>query len=382
MPKAVIVGMPASLSGQFRVQGRQALAGLLAWAEDVNRAGGLSIRPGETGSPVTVAHYDDASEPGRVREVTRRLIVQDRVDLLMGPYSSVLARAAADVAEEHGQALWNQGGAADGIYRQGYSNVVGILTPASEYLSGLAGVVREADPEAGRLAIVRAASGAFPRAVSAGAERVARRLGFETVLLREYDPAEPDFGSIVDQIEELRPDVLVAVGRIHNDLDLAQRLAESRPRIGAAAVVAAPIGQFRDALGPAVEGFMGPSQWEPEAAGRVDFGPTAAQVLSSLARHGAGPVDYPMAQSYAAGLIAQRCVEAAGSLEQGDLRRAAGELDFSTFYGRFKIDPATGRQVGRSVALIQWQQGRKVIIRPPEQRQAPLAYPWSDGGRQ
>jgi hypothetical protein len=38
--------------------------------------------------------------------------------------------------------------------------------------------------------------------------------------------------------------------------------------------------------------------------------------------------------------------------------------------------PVTGRQVGRSVVLVQWQEGRKVIVWPPEQRQGPLAYPW------
>ena len=124
----------------------------------------------------------------------------------------------------------------------------------------------------------------------------------------------------------MRPDILLAVGRIHNDLELAQALAAARPVIGVVAVVAAPIQQFHDVLGPAVEGFIGPSQWEPDAAGRAGFGPTTAQVLASLSRHTPGPVDYPMAQGYAAGLIAQRCVEAAGSLEQEALRRVAGEL--------------------------------------------------------
>ena len=52
-----------------------------------------------------------------------------------------------------------------------------------------------------------------------------------------------------------------------------------------------------------------------------------------------------MAQAYAAGLVAQRCVEQAGTLEDQVLRETAGKLDFSTFYGRFRIDPITGRQV-------------------------------------
>ncbi len=75
------VGMPVSLTGQFQLQGCQALAGLQAWAKDVNSKSPNSLQ---------VVHYDDASDRSMVREVTRRLIVEDHVDILIGPYSSVL----------------------------------------------------------------------------------------------------------------------------------------------------------------------------------------------------------------------------------------------------------------------------------------------------
>ena len=373
----VRVGMPASLSGQFHVQGRQALAGLRAWAADVNAAGGVDA--GGRSVPVEVVHYDDESRRDRVREATRRLILEGRVDLLMGPYSTVLSNAAAEVSEELGWTLWNQGGAGDGIYRRGYRGVVGILTPASRYLSGLLPLVREVDGEARTLAVVRSGSGAFSRAVTRGMEREARELGFETVLVLQYDPEQPRFDDIVGKLRELEPDVLVGVGRIYNDLDFARWLAEAPPRIGAVAVVAAGIQQFQEALGAESDGFTGPSQWEPGSTGTVDYGPPEADVLASLERAGGGPVDYPMAQAYAAGLVAQRCVEMAGSLDQDALRRAAGTLDFTTFYGRFRIDPATGEQVGRPVSLVQWQQGRKVVGWPPERRGGELVYPWRSG---
>lgn len=379
------MAIPVSLSGQFQTQGRQALAGLQAWAGDVNRAGGLLVGGFLAGGsglrwPVSVIHYDDGSQVGRVRQLARRLIVEDRVDLLMGPYSSVLAQAAASVAEEHGQVLWNQGGASDSIYQLGYRWVVGILTPASEYLAGLSQLVRDRCPEARRLAIVRAGSGSFPRVVSSGAERSAAALGYETVLLCEYDPLIDDFSAIIDQIAAAHPDVLLAVGRIQNDLRLAAQLGQRRPALGAVAVVAAPIQQFHDALGVDAEGFIGPSQWEPPGDESVEdyagtYGPSTSEVVESLHRQSNLAVDYPMAQAYAAGLVAQRCVEEVG-LGQKALRDAAAELDFSTFYGRFKIDPDTGRQIGRSVVLVQWQQGRKVVIWPPEQRQGGLVYPW------
>ena len=370
------VGISASLSGQFQVQGRQALAGLQAWAADVNQAGGIALGKGSSKSKVSVIHHDDSGKPDLAKQATQRLISQDKVDLLFGPYSGVLTRAAAKVAEQFQKVIWNQGGAADDIYQQGHRWVVGVLTPASQYLAGLLPLVRDADPAAASVGIVRAKTGAFARAIAQELQRQADDLGFHACYVREYPASLDDFSGIVEEIREAGPDVLVSVGRIHNDLKFAQALVRRPIQLRAAAVVAAPIQQFRDALGDGVEGFIGPSQWEPACQYPHDYGPSAEHVLQSLTRQDQGPVDYPMAQAYAAGLVAQRCLEHAGSLDDGALRQAAADLDFSTFYGRFKIDPATGRQVGRSTLLVQWQQGRKVILWPPEQRQATLVHPW------
>ncbi len=394
MSPTIKVGISVSRSGQFQTQGRQALAGIRAWAADLNRADGLAVadRPSSP-TPVSVVYYDDASRVDGAIRATRRLIEEDRVDLLFGPYSSGLARAAAEVAGEHDRLLWNQGGASDNIYQPG-RRTVGILTPASEYLAALPGLVRQAAPAARTFAIVRCSVGVFPRQVSGGLEREALALGFEKTLHHEYLPDITNFSDVLDLVERAKPDLLLAVGRIRHDLALAGQLAQRRRSAssmggrmpGVAAVVAAPIEQFRDALGDDVAGFIGPSQWEPPAEGPDAaayspdygsfYGPGAAQVMTSLRREsqatGNLAVDYPMAQAYAAGLVAQRCVTEAGTLADSALWEAAAGLDFSTFYGRFRIDPESGRQVGRSVVLIQWQQGRKAIIWPPEQRRAAL----------
>ena len=326
---------------------------------------------------MVVVYYDNGSSVEGARQSTYRLINQERVDLLFGPYSSVLTRASAEVAENHQRLLWNQGGAASDVYRQRYNWVVGILTPADAYLDGLLPLVRGADGQATRVGIIRAHPGAFPREVSAAVERRAGPLGFQVTFLREYPPSLTDFTEIVEEMKNGRPEVLVAVGRIHNDIQLARQLIKSATGLKALAVVAAPIQQFRDALGNEVEGILGPSQWEPETSFPNEYGPPAEEVLRSLA-HGGGAVDYPMAQAYAAGLVAQACVERAGVLEDGALREAANQLDFATFFGRFKIEPETGRQVGRSTVIIQWQQGRKVVLWPAELSRGSLLHPWRD----
>ena len=368
------VGIPVSLTGQFSVQGMQTLVGIQAWVDGVNDAGGLMV--GGAASPVELVYQDDESRQERVREITRRLISEDRVDILVGPYSAVLTNAAAEVARDYERLLWNQGGATPLVYQRGNPWVVGILTPADEYLAGLLPAVREVCSGATSLGVLQAATGAFPRDVVSGVERSAPELGFHQVLSLEFDAEADDFGYMAQAVREALPDVLVVAGRFQNDLRIAELLAESAPTLGTVAVVAAGVDAFRERLGPKAENFIGPSQWEPEAGYSVDYGPSVADVQSALRRAGHPVVDYPMAQAYAVGVVIQRCVEECGSLENRALRDAASSLDFTTFYGRFRIDADTGRQVGKPSLLVQWRQGRKVVVWPPEYRQQRLGYPW------
>ena len=368
------VGIPVSLTGQFSLQGRQTLAGIQAWANDVNHRGGLSVGGAMHG--VDLVWYDDGSRRDRVTSITRELVVDERVDLLVGPYSAVLTNAAAEVARELGKLLWNQGGASPLVYQRGNPWVVGVLTPADEYLSGLLPAVREINPDASTVGILRAATGAFPRDVASGVERSLGECGFRLVNSLEFDAAADDFQDLVQAAGEATPDVLVVAGRFQNDLDIAEMLAAAAPAVGAVAVVAAGVDAFRERLGPKAEGFIGPSQWEPEAAAEPEYGPTVSEVRASLRQAVHPVIDYPMAQAYAVGVVMQRCVEECGSLDDAALRRVAANLDFTTFYGRFRIDPATGRQVGKSSLLVQWQQGRKVVVWPPGYRQGVMRYPW------
>ena len=368
------VGIPVSLTGQFSLQGAQTLAGVRAWAEDVNRAGGMVV--GGRKSLVEIVWHDDSSRRDMARSITERLIVDDRVDLLIGPYSAVLTNAAAEVAWTHGKLLWNQGGASPLVYQRGNPWVVGILTPADEYLAGLLSAVWEACPAAATVAVARAATGAFPRDVASGVERAADAMGFRAVLSLQFDPDADDFSEAVTEICWASPDVLVVAGRFQNDLKLAELLAQSAPSIGAVAVVAAGVDAFRERLGDSAENFIGPSQWEPDAGYEVDYGPSIADVQASLRQAGHPVIDYPMAQAYAVGVVIQRCVEECGSLDDSALRQTAASLDFTTFYGRFRIDANTGRPIGKPALLAQWRQGRKAVVWPPEHRTERLVFPW------
>ncbi len=378
-PAPIKAGISASITGQFATQGRQALAGLTAWAEYVNAQGGLSL-DGQSRS-LTLVHYDDGSLAEGAQQNTERLIAQDGVDLLFGPYSAGLTTAAAEVAESHGKLMWNHGGAGDALYARGYQRIVSILTSADQYLVGAPLLARQCNPEASKLVILRIDTGAFARVVARGVESAAHELGFTTALDLRYRPSQTRFAEIARHVAELGADLVVGIGRIRHDIATARALANltNRDRIGLAVVVATPIAEFANDLGQLADGFIGPSQWEPATSvAQPDVGPNSGETLQILALAAAVaglPVDYPMAQAFASGLVVGRCAQEAGSLGDDALRDAASKVDFTTFYGRFRIDEA-GRQVGHSVALVQRQEGRKVVVWPPEQAQSPVRYPF------
>jgi hypothetical protein len=72
--------------------------------------------------------------------------------------------------------------------------------------------------------------------------------------------------------------------------------------------------------------------------------------------------DYPAAQAFAIGVVLTDCLRRAASLGDESLLRAAHALKTTTLYGRFRLDPLTSRQIGHRVLLVQWRDGRKVVI--------------------
>lgn len=268
---------------------------------------------------------DDASDPARVRAAAPRLAA--RCDLLLGPYSTLLAQAAASALEDGRSLLWNHGGAGDVGAR-----VISVPTPAGRYAEPF--LRRVAGPAPLRIVAGR---GAFGRAVADGAEALARRLGLDVA---RSEPGEPPPAGPYD---------LLSAGVFEADVAVVRRALAQRTPPRAIWSVAAGVRDFGAAVG-APNGVYGPAQWFPGAAPPAELGPDEA---AFLAAYGSVP-DYPAVQAAAAGVLARHCALASGSVAPDALRAAAAALDASTLFGRFRLDPATGAQVGHETVLVRW----------------------------
>ncbi len=306
-----------------------------------------------------VVVFDDGSTRAGVRHA---LDVLAHADLVIGPYGSDLVTEAARWAEERGRVLWNHGGSADDAQR--LPAAISIPAPSSRYFGAVLDAV--ADHVPGARVLVAAGRGAFGRSIAAGATEAADRVGMRMVAVIPHDqvPDEPD------------TEVLLAAGSFAEDVAMIRRLRR-RPRV--VATVAAGLGAFAETV--SAEGVLAPSQWEEGARFHPDSGPRSSDVIRSLrarmtpflqARRGHGDVDYPAAQAYAAGIIALRCVQDAGVVEDAALRAAADRLHCTTFFGRFGLGP-DGRQADHVMLVVQWHGRGKRLVWPPSLAEVPVA---------
>jgi branched-chain amino acid transport system substrate-binding protein len=162
---------------------------------------------------------------------------------------------------------------------------------------------------------------------------------------------------------------------VEDDILLGRQLAELKPRVKAAGLVVAAISRFKSALRGQADGFLAPSQWEPQVRYTVDYGASEEAFVTTYLKSATVPIDYPAAQGYVAGVVAQRCIEEVGAIDQRALRAAASRLRFTTFYGPYAIDEKTGRQTAHPMLVTQWQRGRKEIVWPREVAEAQPLYP-------
>lgn len=308
-------GATVSLSGPLATQGRDAAAGLRAWAE-------------ESGAELVLE--DDR---GRIERVGAFYAERAQaLDVVFGPYGSGLTRAAVAALARTRVVLWNHGGAA--IDRPAAARVVDVLAPAERYWAGLAETLAAEGTDLAGVVVARGPS-RFGRAIGEGAVRSLAAAGAAPRAV--VDLVDGAIATIV--AEALRLDAGTIAGGASLELDLA--LARCCHRQGLrAALVGLGITEAAARLGTAVIGGIGPAQWLPEAE---------APLPNSI-------TDYPGAQALATGRIAARAIAAAGTSDPDAVWDAARALRTETLLGPFRVD-AEGRQVAHAPLLVRWVPG-------------------------
>jgi branched-chain amino acid transport system substrate-binding protein len=357
----ITVGLSISVSGRFQLPGQQALHGYLLWQSYINALGGIAFPNGEKRT-VRLIWYDDRSQITWAQNNVLRLLQQDRIDILLGPYSSSLTMAVAEIAEEYKKVLWNSGGTSDDIFAHGWRYLVGVASPASHYLRKLPRWLAEQFPALVRICVLYSGKGTFGWRVARGILDSALAVGHHSVHLVPVNIPWEDHDALLGLLSGIAPDVVVLAGSFQGEVSLMRTRSRWPHTVGVVAAVAAGLGDFSAELEQVADGVVGPSQWEQGVTFPDMLGPGSDWFLDNFQGTFGQAPDYIAAGCFATGLVLSECIQRGSSLDNEKLRDTAANLDCNTFYGRFRIDSRTGIQSGHNALLIRWQGGRKMVL--------------------
>lgn len=361
------IGISLPLTGDFSEPGKGVQRGYEAWAEHVNENGGL------LGRKVELTILDDQSNADRVAADYEKLINQDGVDLVFGPFSTRLVVPAAQVAQDYGFLFVEPAGAAEEVFTQGFDNLFyAAPAVADDHYDHLADAI-EALPENERpkTAAYAAMDDPFAMGTAYGLKARLEEMGVKTVVDEVYPPNTTDFGSIAAKIADKDADVIVGGSQYQDAVNLivALRQLDYQPKM--AAFSTAPTNpEFPEAIGTETEGILSPTGYTPEAPYEsnkefVDF---------YTETHGDPPAE-DEANAWTTGQVVAAAVEAVGCADpdpecQQQLIDWLRENEVETVVGPLSWDEA-GRPQGAHL-IQQYVDGEIRIVLPEEAAEAEL----------
>lgn len=377
------VGVVTSLSGELAFGGTVTKRGYDLWAETVNQLGGIEIEGKKY--KVTLVYADDQSTPATAAVAGERLITQEHVDFILGPYASGTTLALAPITEKY--KIPHITGSAESplIWKRKFKYTFGTIPTVSLIAqASIQTLARDVTPKPKNIAIL-GIDDAFSKFAAEAFKSASEKEGMK-VLKYEIVPEGSDYTPQISAIKALKPDLL-AMGSHEKAaiemLKIAKELKFNPKAFIQHYGMTTP--DFRKGLGKDAEFVFGTSVWTPQMkhAGTVLFKTPKEYADAFKAKFGDEP-EYTNAGSTAAGIAFQealRAIKAKPPLtqEQKDALVAALErLNIMTFYGQVKF--ATEGDfyhcnAGLQPVALQYQEGKLVEVGPGKLRVVTPKYP-------
>jgi branched-chain amino acid transport system substrate-binding protein len=341
-----------------------------------NEHGGIKV--GNDCYNVEIKYYDDEGDPDTAANLVERLITEDEVNYLLGPYSSGLTMSTSAIAEKYNVIMVEGNGSSETIFERGFKNIFAVLTPAGNYTQS---ALKSLADQGAKTVVIAYEDTAFPTSVALGAQKWAEEYGYEILAVETYPIDVADVTAIMTKFRDLNPDVFVGGGHF-NDALLFVRASQElgfNPK-GMVITVGPSNPDFITEVGSAANYIIGPTQWEASMSWDGPYLGTPEEYNQRYIDMWGEAPTYQAAESTATALSLMAAIEAAGTLDMDAVRQALYDLDIMTFYGPINFDE-TGKNVGKPMGAIQIQDGEILVVAPAEAAVADLLYPmptWED----
>jgi branched-chain amino acid transport system substrate-binding protein len=349
----IILGSSISLTGKYATNGLHTQRGYDYAVKTINDAGGVKI--GGKKYKLAVKYYDDESTPARGSQLAERLIQQDGVDYMLGPYSSGMTKAIAPVSEKFGVPMVEAEGASRSLFTQGYKYLFAVLSTSDQYLSPAIELAAKTTDDPSKLKVAMAfENDPFSLDVREGVVAAAKKYGMKIVVDDKLPADLSDMSTTLTKIKALRPDILVVSGHSKGAATAARQLEEMKVDVPIIGMTHCEAAKIQEKFPKSAEGIMCATQW-------VETIPKSDKLFGTAAEWNAGfkeaypsysSVPYQSAQASAAVLVWKEAFEAANSLEKDAVRDAISALEMETFYGDIKFSEG-GNNIAKPMFMRQ-----------------------------
>jgi branched-chain amino acid transport system substrate-binding protein len=363
-------GAPLPITGALAPEAVKQQQGYDLWAEQANKAGGISV--GGKKYKVQIVYTDYQSNTPRAVQATEQMISQDNVNFMFGAFGSGAAKAASTVSEKYKVPTLAATASSSQVYDQGYKYLFGTFTPNDTLTTPLTKIIKAKVPDVKKVAIL-ARNDLFPLAIAQEMEKSAKAEGYEVVYSEKYAIGTLDHSAALSQIKSLAPQWIFVTGYTNDLLLVRKQMVDQQMKAPVVTMIAGPAYQeFIDALGPAAENVSSAAWWHPaeQYDGKDIFGTTANFVKLFKAKYNSEP-DYGQASAALCGALFQMAIEKAGSLDRDKVRDELARLDVVTFFGPVKFG-ANGQINSLDPPVFQIQGGKPVVLFPQAIQQGDL----------
>ena len=355
-------GAPLPLTGPLAPEAVKQQQGYDLWAEQANKAGGISV--GGKKYKVEIVYADYQSNTPRAVQTTEQMITQDNVNFLFGPFGSGAAKAGSSVSEKYKVPTIAATASSSQVYDQGYKYLFGTFTPNDTLTTPLTQIVKAKAPDVKKVAIL-ARNDLFPLAIAQEMEKSAKANGLEIVYFEKYAINTLDHSATLSQIKSLAPQWIFVTGYINDLLLVRKQMTDQQIKASVVSMIAGPAYQeFIDAAGASGENITSAAWWHPAAqySGKDIFGTTANYVKLFREKYKSEP-DYAQASASVSGALFQLAIEHAGSLDRDKVRDELAKMDVMTFWGPVKFGP--NGQINSLEPPVFQIQGKKPVVLAP-----------------
>jgi branched-chain amino acid transport system substrate-binding protein len=379
----IIFGAAVSFTGKYSTNGKHTKNGYDLAVKRINEKGGVTV--GGKSYKIAVKYYDDESTPARGAQLAERLIKQDSIKFILGPYSSGMTKAMAPITEKYKIPMIEGNGASRSLFNKGYKYLFAVLSTSEQYLAESINLAAEQAKKAGKdpssvKVAVAVENDPFSMDIRAGVVDDAKRWGMKVIIDDKLPKELTDMTATLTKVKALKPDVLVVSGHSKGAALAVRQTAQMKVDVPMLAITHCEAADVIGKFGGDSNYTLCATQWAETMTYKDDYFGFAGDYYNDFKTEFGYAPPYQAAESTATVLTYIDALQRANSFDTEKVRDAIAATNLQTFYGWVKFDE-TGKNIAKPMVLRQIQNGKYVPVAPSKFAAGKVIYPrpkWSE----